>query len=1201
MVCDKKMKASEIRSSLKLLLLFSILALFFASGCKSDKKKGFSIESFEAEVQKCSRSVNLSWTFQNGSKISGIEVYRTAQGASESVMVTGSPLKPDAVSWTDNPPSGSTTYSYHISCLVAGGAPVRSEKKTVTPMDGPQKVENLSLDWSNGKPRLFWASAGNGRFAIFRSMDSGAFQKIKETDSRELTDILPESFMSIRYRVIAFASVNDPQTGESYECEGAPSDFDVVARPCSSLAVNGAMEGRPGRFLVKTGSVPPFTLEGTCQDLGEVFTVRAMDKAGRTIPGTPRYGGVFNVSLDAAGTWEVIACSKDGKKICRFFVTLAEDGDAPVLTIPGEGGVIEASSGIFTVTGSVSDAEFPMPGLRITSDRFPGTNFACAPDASGHFSCQISLFHGMNIITVVATDLLGNRIEKTIKVNWPSLDLPVIIIESPADGSSVYSEKIKVSGTVRSSIAKDQMEFTVAGVPVQLQDGEGAYAFSAEEISLAEGPNVIVARASTQNGDSYARCHVTRFLTPPEDQEAVPVITVTEPSDGAFVSRPFADVKGRVKCPGGISTVTVNGVSASLAGSPFEMSFSARADLSSVTAETHAIRVVARSSFGKTSEVVLNVKPDFLAPVITLDQSELLSYPVENRVRQNPYTISGYIDEKNHSSLTINQIPLNVTKDSSVPGRWRFTHNVDLVRDRNTRVDIVAKDFAGHTTTKSYILKLDTSFGYVIEIISPQPGAVVKAATDPFILSIAVRISGLSPDHEVSVLLDGIPVPGPAMSGEMFSGSFSLSGKDADHIMTVRVKDKDGSILAEKTSSFKVTAGADSSMVKVIRQEPADNATGVEPNAFVSFYFDKAIDQSKLLVILKETVHGQVYDEGSGGDISAMSAVNLKDVNRDQENVPGGMSFFPEKIMAAFYPSRYFGYGASVYVTVSYSGQEIYKSSFTVRSLPTLVQGMITDQFSRPIEGIEITLPDHGRKSVTDANGAYGFGFGDDEAKALPSGRFKIIANPLMKDVRYGVCEQFVTVTGGRLNQAASLRLPVINTAEPHRFIKSGDNPAAFLGGDLSLDLSGAGLLFPDGRSEGNVHADMLDISAVNYTSVTLMPNWMYAIQPMGINVSGSVGVTIKAPSAYGSHDYLAGVGGLALMMGYDPGLGRLVPVGAGIVDKTAKTVTSAGNLPLKRLDYIGYVLADAKLQALLEKFMNNEISLDGLVAGLGK
>ena len=103
------------------------------------------------------------------------------------------------------------------------------------------------------------------------------------------------------------------------------------------------------------------------------------------------------------------------------------------------------------------------------------------------------------------------------------------------------------------------------------------------------------------------------------------------------------------------------------------MAFSSEISPGELSSGTYAIKVVATSSAGKSSEITISVRPDFTAPVITIDQAELLSFPAENHVRQNPYLISGYITEKNFKSFSINQTPVSVTQDASVSGRWRFS------------------------------------------------------------------------------------------------------------------------------------------------------------------------------------------------------------------------------------------------------------------------------------------------------------------------------------------------------------------------------------------------------------------------------------------------------------------------------------------------------------------------------------------------
>jgi uncharacterized protein YwqG len=70
--------------------------------------------------------------------------------------------------------------------------------------------------------------------------------------------------------------------------------------------------------------------------------------------------------------------------------------------------------------------------------------------------------------------------------------------------------------------------------------------------------------------------------------------------------------------------------------------------------------------------------------------------------------------------------------------------------------------------------------------------------------------------------------------------------------------------------------------------------------------------------------------------ITQLTKVELIDVSRDLEPVPGGISNFPGNGMLAFCPKRDQAYGAKVFVAATYDGRELARAVFNVRSLPTL-------------------------------------------------------------------------------------------------------------------------------------------------------------------------------------------------------------------------------------------------------------------------
>ena len=113
------------------------------------------------------------------------------------------------------------------------------------------------------------------------------------------------------------------------------------------------------------------------------------------------------------------------------------------------------------------------------------------------------------------------------------------------------------------------------------------------------------------------------------------------------------------------------------------------------------------------------------------------------------------------------------------------------------------------------------------------------------------------------------------------------------------------------------------------------------------------------------------------------------------------------------------------------------------------------------------------------------------------------------------------------------------------------------------------------------------------------MPHWVFALQPMGIEVSCQVGLTFAVPALYGSHDYVSAIGDRVVLVGLDPTALQIVPVGVGHVDVDNKKVVSEGQVTLARLDYLGYAIVSPDAQPVLEKYVNGEISLSQMIGEL--
>jgi hypothetical protein len=262
-----------------------------------------------------------------------------------------------------------------------------------------------------------------------------------------------------------------------------------------------------------------------------------------------------------------------------------------------------------------------------------------------------------------------------------------------------------------------------------------------------------------------------------------------------------------------------------------------------------------------------------------------------------------------------------------------------------------------------------------------------------------------------------------------------------------------------------------------------------------------------------------------------------------------------------------------------------------------LIQGFVADQFDAPISGIQVELSDLGKKAVTNSDGSFDFGFGEPAEQAVPGGRHNLLVNPGLKNRAFGSAERWISVEEGNLNSAGVTPIPILDPNQPFRRVVSGDSQVMLAGGALILDLSNATVFFPDGNSQGDVQAQAIIAQQFAYPIVNpFAPQWAYALQPAGVEVSGAAGLSFAIPQLNGSYDYVQSLPSLVFLVGLDPVSLQLLPVGVGRIDTSSMRVVSQGPVNLKRLDYLGYAPAHANTQDILQSYVNHEISLQQMI-----
>lgn len=944
---------------------------------------------------------------------------------------------------------------------------------------------------------------------------------------------------------------------------------------------------QPAAVSVAPGATAAFGVTAT----GALLTYQ-WRRLGQPIAGATSSTLILSaVELSDTGSEIAVAVSNPaGTVVSSTAMLTVVDSAGPLLTV--DGAIERDATGDFVLlTGAALDAGQPAASVVARSDRFTGEVAGIVDAGSGAFRLGVPISPGLNSLTIIAKDAAGNATQRALIVKLELSRLPRITLAEPTNGLETTLEKITVRGWLRSSLLPEQIRLVLGPRLLFPTGAAGEYTFVFEDVPLNLGPNLLTLRAETPDGTVTAMAAVLRRESGTVSSEA-PIISIVGGASQQFVKEPVLPIKGTVSAKSCTSGVTINSSPAELKGTGSEVSFTYSLTLPPGDAVLPVV-VLATDCDGRVGRLEYAVHHDDVAPVIEV---ALAPAPAVHHVASTPFLVAGRITEANLASVTSNQQTLGVLPGT--PGTYDFSFAVPLTRGVDEDVTIDAVDLAGNQARYSLKLHLDAAVD--IEVISPVAGAQIQTLKDPFDLDVVARAVGLPADHSATARLDGAGVYALNRAEATFRGTIPVRGLTASHSLAIQVKNGAGTVVAEKAVTFAVQ-DANTIALEAQQRAPVNGASNVEANEPVVVELNRAVsDPKKIKITLTETVHGKRYKPyESGSSFGEFTNVQLEDVNRDQAPVPGGMSVLPGDRLFAFYPARDYGYGGQVTVRVTNDGEELFRGQFNVRPLPTLVTGFVADQFYNPIQGLEVRLDDIAVTTTSNVEGAFSFGFGRAEA-AIPGGRHLVVLNPGLKNRQYGTIHQWVNTQGGRLEDMRVVPVPLLDSSEPFRRIRSNQTSALLRGGDLEFELAQANLAFPDGAAEGDVHTNVFLGPAVGYQALkSATPFLTYALQPMGIEVSGQFSVNFALPSPEGSN-YLSALPELVLLIGLDPDALMLVPIGVGRVDHQQHRVRSARPLAARRLDFIAMApLIDPALQAMLSQFVDGKMDIRALTAAL--
>ena len=293
--------------------------------------------------------------------------------------------------------------------------------------------------------------------------------------------------------------------------------------------------------------------------------------------------------------------------------------------------------------------------------------------ANGECSTAVTLNQGANTITVAAADLAGNVSVDSRTIHFDDT-LPEIVFTAPADGVSVATDHVTVSGTV-----DDSASVTVAGIPADTQ----GTSWSAT-VSLAKGLNTLTVAATDLAGNQATAKRSVFF-----DSEA-PSLSISSPSQDVVTNRSTVTMAGSFSDNEQAQTT----VSATVNGTPVAVSATGGAwTLSTVLpAEgAYAVAVTATDAAGNVSIATRTIIYDATPPVLTMN-------PVNTAY---PSTLSGAVEQ----AATVAVEDKNGSAGTVAMNGTSWTATLTLGAYDQPTLAVRATDAAGNSTIRSLVVK----------------------------------------------------------------------------------------------------------------------------------------------------------------------------------------------------------------------------------------------------------------------------------------------------------------------------------------------------------------------------------------------------------------------------------------------------------------------------------------------------------------
>jgi RHS repeat-associated protein len=321
-----------------------------------------------------------------------------------------------------------------------------------------------------------------------------------------------------------------------------------VAVTLDTIAPAVVIATPPDGTLTTQGTIP---VEGSVSDAG---AIQASTVNGQAV--ALDAGGAFSTTVTLSlGANPITASATDAAGNVGTASATVTRGELPAVAIASPAADFLTSQATVEVTGTAAGATAV------------SVNGVTATLTGNDWTASVPLLEGANTLTATATNAFGSA--QAVVSGTLDSTAPAVSIQSPADGATLNTSPVTVTGAVLDASA---FTVTVNGVAASISGS----AFTAEA-PLSPGSNTLSAVATDAAGNVGQAQVTVAFQLPPL------AVTITMPADGFGTTEENVAVAGVVSDAS--ASVTVNGVPASLTGTAFQASVAVSPGTNFITAQ----------------------------------------------------------------------------------------------------------------------------------------------------------------------------------------------------------------------------------------------------------------------------------------------------------------------------------------------------------------------------------------------------------------------------------------------------------------------------------------------------------------------------------------------------------------------------------------------------------------------------------------